>query len=345
MSSPDNSLRNRAYELLQEWIVTQVLQPNTTVTEEELAERSGIGRTPIREALQRLAREGLLTIRPRSAIVVLEMTPARQLQLLEARASLQEQTVRLAARRADAEERARMLLLASAVEDAGRIGDGELYLRITRDIPRWIAVSIPMFVIDSIYVVLMYVDVLILKQYRSPEEIAVYYAAAKTMALVSFVYFAVAAASAHKFSEYFEAGDRPRLASFVRDAIHWTFWPSVAACALVLALGWPLLWLFGERFVTGYHLMFVLAIGILARAAIGPGERFLAMLGEQKSCAAAALVALAVNLVLCFTLIPGHGVMGAAIATSCAFIVESVLIFVIARRRLGFHLFVLGGRQ
>lgn len=213
------------------------------------------------------------------------------------------------------------------------------------DIPRWIMVSIPMFVIDGIYVVLMYVDVLILKQYRSPEEIAVYYAAAKTMALVSFVYFAVAAASAHKFSEYFEAGDRARLANFARDAIRWTFWPSLAACGIVLALGWPLLWLFGERFVTGYHLMFVLAIGILARAAIGPGERFLAMLGEQKSCAAAALGALAVNLVLCFTLIPHYGVMGAAISTSCAFIVESALIFLIARRRLGFHLFVLGGKQ
>lgn len=134
MSRPDNSLRTQAYELLQEWIVTQVLKPNTTVTEEELAERSGIGRTPIREALQRLAREGLLSIRPRSSIVILEMTPARQVQLLEARASLQEQTVRLAARRADADERARMLLLASAVEEAARIGDGELYLRIARDI-------------------------------------------------------------------------------------------------------------------------------------------------------------------------------------------------------------------
>lgn len=134
MSRPDNSLRQRAYELLQEWIVTQVLKPGATVTEEELAARSGIGRTPIREALQRLAREGLLSIRPRAAIVILEMTPARQLQLLEARASLQEQTVRLAARRADADERTRMLLLASAVEDAARIGDGELYLRISRDI-------------------------------------------------------------------------------------------------------------------------------------------------------------------------------------------------------------------
>jgi O-antigen/teichoic acid export membrane protein len=213
------------------------------------------------------------------------------------------------------------------------------------DIPRWISVSVPMFLVDSLYMLLMYVDVLILKQYRSPEEIAIYYAAAKTLALVSFVYFAVSAAAAHKFSEYYEAGNHEKLAAFMRDSIRWTFWPSLLAVIAVLACGWPLLRLFGERFVAGYPLMFVLAIGILARAAIGPGERFLSMLGQQKLCALTAFVALVTNLALCFALIPSYGVLGAAIATSIAFIVESVMIFVIAKRRLGFHLFVWGGRQ
>ncbi len=204
------------------------------------------------------------------------------------------------------------------------------------DIRRWIAVSVPMFVVDSLYVVLMYVDVLILKQFRPPEEIAIYYAAVKTLALVSFVYFAVAAASAHKFSEYFVAGDRKRLAEFVGDAIRWTFWPSLAATLVVLRCGWPLLWLFGESFVTGYYLMFILAIGILARAAIGPGERFLSMLGQQKSCALAAMTALATNVVLCLFLVPKYGIKGAAIATTIAFVVESIMIFAIAKKRLGY---------
>ena len=110
------------------------MKPGATVTEEALARRTGIGRTPIREALQRLARDGLVSIRPRSAIVVLEMTVERQLQLLEIRAALQELTVRFAAKRADIDQRARMLQLAKAVEDAAEIGDGELYLRIARDI-------------------------------------------------------------------------------------------------------------------------------------------------------------------------------------------------------------------
>ena len=128
------TLRTHAYEVLEELIVTHALKPGANVTEEDLAHRTGIGRTPIREALQRLAREGLVAIRPRSAIIILEMTHARQLQLLEARSALQEQTVRLAARRAGVDQRATMLQLAQAVEDAAVIGDGELYLRIARDI-------------------------------------------------------------------------------------------------------------------------------------------------------------------------------------------------------------------
>jgi DNA-binding GntR family transcriptional regulator len=134
MKPPRKTLRTQAYELLEEMIVTQVLKPGATVTEEDLARKTGIGRTPIREALQRLARDGLVSIRPRSAIVILEMTVARQLQLLETRAALQELTVRFAAKRADIDQRARMLQLAKAVEDAAEIGDGELYLRISRDI-------------------------------------------------------------------------------------------------------------------------------------------------------------------------------------------------------------------
>ena len=56
-----------------------------------------------------------------------------------------------------------------------------------------------------------------LQQFRSPDDIAIYYAASKTIALVSFVYFAVSAAVAHRFSEYHVTGDRERLAEFLAE--------------------------------------------------------------------------------------------------------------------------------
>jgi O-antigen/teichoic acid export membrane protein len=127
--------------------------------------------------------------------------------------------------------------------------------------------------------------------------------------------------------------------------MRWTFWPSLGACAVILALGRPLLSLFGASFTTGYGVMFILAIGMLSRAAVGPAERLLNMLGERKLCAATYAAAFAINLVLCLVLIPRLGIEGAAVATSTALAFESVLLYRIAKRRLGFHVFILGGGQ
>jgi O-antigen/teichoic acid export membrane protein len=78
----------------------------------------------------------------------------------------------------------------------------------------------------------------------------------------------------------------------------------------------------------------------LARAAIGPIERFLSMLGEQRVSALVYASAFAINLGLCFVLIPPFGLEGAAIATTLALVIESIMLFVVTKRRLGFHVFV-----
>jgi O-antigen/teichoic acid export membrane protein len=209
----------------------------------------------------------------------------------------------------------------------------------------WFATAIPIFMVGSFYLLLTYIDILVLQQFRTPDELAVYYAAAKTLALVAFVNFSVAAAATHKFTEYHVAGDRARLSAFLADSIKWTFWPSLAATVLILALGKPFLWLFGPKFLEGYSLMFILAIGLLSRAAVGPVERLLNMLGEQRACALVYAFAFAVNLILCLLLIPRYGAMGAAIATSCAVLAESILLFFVTKRRLGLHVFVWGRPQ
>ena len=77
-----------------------------------------------------------------------------------------------------------------------------------------------------------------------------------------------------------------------------------------------LLWLFGPQFVAGYHLMLILAVGLLARAALGPVERLLSMLGEQRICATIYAIAFVLNIVLCVVLIPRIGIEGAAISTT-----------------------------
>jgi O-antigen/teichoic acid export membrane protein len=199
----------------------------------------------------------------------------------------------------------------------------------------WLKTSLPIFVVETFYLALTYTDVILLKQLRGPEEVAVYWAAVKTLALVAFVYFAVAAAAAHRFSEYHVAGDRQKLADFLRASIRWTFFPSLAATILILALGKPFLMMFGPEFVKGYPAMFVVSVGLLARAAAGPVERLLTMSGHQTACALIYGTAFAAAVILCLLLIPPFGMMGAAIATAAALTLESVLLVWITTARLG----------
>jgi len=210
------------------------------------------------------------------------------------------------------------------------------------DFRGWLAISLPILLVESFYLLLSYTDVLVLQQFRSSEEVGVYFAVVKTLALVSFIHYAMSATTAHRFAEYNALGDKQRLSAYVAHAINWTFWPSLAATIVLLALGKPLLWLFGPQFVIGYDIMFIAAIGLVVRSAIGPVERLLNMLGHQHICAAAYAAAFVMNVVLCVVLVPRFGGHGAAAATSISLFFETVLLFWIVRVRLGLHVLAFG---
>lgn len=126
----DQSLTDRAYSQLEELIVTLQLPPGTGLSELVLAERLGIGRTPIREALQRLARDGLVTILPRRGILVSEMDLRAQLRLLEVRRELERLLARNAAIRANAEERTTFAALGRAMRAAAVQSDDLGFMRL-----------------------------------------------------------------------------------------------------------------------------------------------------------------------------------------------------------------------
>jgi O-antigen/teichoic acid export membrane protein len=212
------------------------------------------------------------------------------------------------------------------------------------DVRGWLAVSLPILLVEGFYLLLSYTDVLVLQQFRSSEEVGIYFAVVKTLALVSFIHYAMSATTAHRFAEYNAQGDKERLSAYVTHAIQWTFWPSLAATLVLLAFGKPLLWLFGPQFVVGYDIMFIAAIGLVVRSAIGPVERLLNMLGHQHICALAYALAFVMNVALCVALVPRWGGYGAATATTVSLAFETVLLFAIVRRRLGLHVLAFGKR-
>ncbi|HVY05587.1 MAG TPA: GntR family transcriptional regulator [Burkholderiales bacterium] len=132
VASVDSSLTDQAYSRLEEAIVTLQLAPGEVVSETALSDKLGIGRTPIREALHRLARERLVTILPRRGIIVSEINVGAQLRLLEVRREIERLVARSAAKRASAVEREQFAALAKAFEAAARGNDETAFMRTDR---------------------------------------------------------------------------------------------------------------------------------------------------------------------------------------------------------------------
>lgn len=226
-----------------------------------------------------------------------------------------------------------------------------LAVRLKNAVPRgprkfvpvqWIAVTMPIFLIEGFYVLLTNVDILFVSHFMEPDKVAVYFAAAKTLALVHFVYFAVRAAAAHRFSVYHSSGDQKRYGEFIRETIHWTFWPSLGFAILMMIVGRYFLMLFDPSFVIdGESVIWILTIGIIARASVGPAESVLTMSGEQKACAIVYAATLLFNLILNWKLIPIYGLNGAAMATSAALVFESFALYAAARRQLDLHISII----
>jgi DNA-binding GntR family transcriptional regulator len=128
-SAPLRTLNEEAYRRIEELIVTLDLEPGSVVSEATLSERIGIGTTPIREALQRLAREHLVQILPRRGVIVTAVDVGQQLQVLETRRELDRLIARTAATRATPAERDEMAALAKRMEGAATIGDIKAFLQ------------------------------------------------------------------------------------------------------------------------------------------------------------------------------------------------------------------------
>jgi O-antigen/teichoic acid export membrane protein len=199
----------------------------------------------------------------------------------------------------------------------------------------WMAVSLPIFLVEGFFFLLTNADVLMVGFFLDPHDVAVYYATVKVLALVHFVYFAVKAGVAQQYAQLMHADGGAGLARFARTTVSWTFWPSLAMGIVLLLAGKPLLMLFGPGFDEGYTLLFLLVPGVLARAAVGPAESLLTMTGYQNVCAAIYSAALALNIGLNVLLIPQFGLWGAALGTAVATLFEASALAITVWRKHG----------
>jgi DNA-binding GntR family transcriptional regulator len=117
-------LRSLVSDELRRLVVTGELAPGSRIVEDRLAERLGVSRNPVREALQALAAEGFVEILPRRGAVVAQITPEQAEDLFDVRTALEPLAARLAARRTDPDGIGRLrdvLALARKATDLGEL--------------------------------------------------------------------------------------------------------------------------------------------------------------------------------------------------------------------------------
>jgi DNA-binding GntR family transcriptional regulator len=129
-------LADRAYDRLRDRIVTLRLAPGTMIREDELMRELGIGRTPLREAVQRLSLENLVAVRPRRGTFVSDLDTADIIHITEVRADLEGFAAEQAARRMDDETRARAQALIDELAALERSHDRDALMGLDEQIHR-----------------------------------------------------------------------------------------------------------------------------------------------------------------------------------------------------------------
>jgi DNA-binding GntR family transcriptional regulator len=131
------SLADQAYVQLREAIINVELPPGTLLREDELTQRVQVGRTPVREAIQRLTRDGFVTVIPRRGTLVSEINITDLAAIYEVRARLESWAARLAAERADADDRRHAEGLMADLDALAAGGDYQTLLVLDRRIHRF----------------------------------------------------------------------------------------------------------------------------------------------------------------------------------------------------------------
>ena len=116
-STENGSLAEKAYRSLEELLVTLKLAPGELLGEKDLMDKAGIGRTPVREAIQKLSAEGLLQVLPRKGLMVTPLRRSDLCQIIEARRVMERLLVVKATERADASQKQQLERLAQAFEN------------------------------------------------------------------------------------------------------------------------------------------------------------------------------------------------------------------------------------
>ena len=199
----------------------------------------------------------------------------------------------------------------------------------------WLMASLPLLVLSGLEDLTSYADVLLLSLLAGPEEVGIYFAAARALALAGFVAYAMTLVAGRRFALDLASRERAQLQQSILQSTRLTFWATILAVGATMLAGPILLSAFGPDYAAGQGVLVILGLGMVLRSLAGQASEVLIVAGRQREGLMVGLVVLAVTTGLCTVLVPAMGMLGAAIASACAMCVRSIGLILVLQRKEG----------
>src|SRR5918997_1275430 len=198
------------------------------------------------------------------------------------------------------------------------------------------AVSVPMSITTGAQYLNTWSAVWVMGAFAAAGPVGIFTAAARTATLSTIVRFAFSGIFSPIISSFYARGELEDLGRLYKDVSRWIFTGAFAIFLPIVLLSEEILAIFGRDFTAGWTALIIVAAAQLYSSSVGPTPRMLAMTGNQNlamiATAAAALAGVAVS----FALVPGLGMLGAALGMSAAIVAENTGTMLAVKRRLGF---------
>jgi len=210
----------------------------------------------------------------------------------------------------------------------------------------WLASVVPLSLLAGTKVILGNTDIVMIGAIAGESATALFKVAEQASALALISVQVVTLAIGPHIARLYREGDTDTLQRVVRVAAWVTLSFAVfMAIVLIVAGEWILRFIFGPEFTSAYTAMVILCIGVTTKVVAGPATVLLNMSGHERDTLKGVAIAALTNVVLNAVLIPYYGIIGAAVASSTAFVVWTILLSGLAYKRTGINTMVFGRRH
>ncbi len=209
----------------------------------------------------------------------------------------------------------------------------------------WLKSSIPFGFTAALTTINGQTDILALGMFGSNADVGIYRVAVQLATLVIFGQQIINGIQGPHIAHMYASGDMPRLRLLIARSSQVALAVALAVTLVLVFFGKSIIAIaFGKQFDAAYLPLVILCIGQFVNATMGSVGSLLNMTGHEHDTMRSVLAGAVTNLVLCFTLIPVLGMIGAAVATSVTLIVWNVLMWLKVRQHLGIESSALIGR-